>query len=74
MTVDYSSFRVSPASNKWLFVDLPLTDYQEAWDRQTQLVAARRDQVLDVLGAAAPPIRHGLRPRLPAPASRSPEL
>jgi len=32
---------------KWLCVDLPVTEYREAWDLQHKLVSARKDQIID---------------------------
>jgi len=47
------------ATNKWLHVELPLTDYMEVWDTQLQLAAARADGRIDtdiVLSVEHPPV------------------
>ena len=44
---------------KWLCVDLPVTEYREAWDLQHKLVSARKDQIIDknvVLFLEHPPV------------------
>jgi lipoate-protein ligase B len=35
------------AQRVWLYVDLPITDYTEAWDLQTSIVAARKDRIIE---------------------------
>ena len=44
---------------KWLCVDLPVTEYREAWDLQHKLVSARKDQTIHnnvVLFLEHPPV------------------
>jgi lipoate-protein ligase B len=36
----------STASKKWLLVDLPVTDYEEAWKLQKEIVAAKADKII----------------------------
>ena len=46
-------------TSQWLFADLPVIDYDEAWRLQTDLVAARRNSVLDrntILFLEHPPV------------------
>jgi lipoate-protein ligase B len=37
----------SQACKSWLYLDLPLLEYGEAWQLQTRLVAARRSRLID---------------------------
>ena len=46
-------------NNRWLCVELPVTEYREAWDLQGDLVAARKEKVIDtnlVLIVEHPPV------------------
>jgi lipoate-protein ligase B len=33
--------------NRWLYIELPSIEYREAWKLQTDLVAARKDKIID---------------------------
>ena len=35
------------AQRIWLYVDLPTMEYKEAWDLQANIVAARKDRIID---------------------------
>ena len=34
-------------SKKWLCIELPVTEYREAWQLQSNLVAARKDKIVN---------------------------
>jgi len=48
-----------PSDKKWLCIELPATEYREAWSLQSDLVAARKDKSIDtdvVLLLEPPPV------------------
>jgi len=45
--------------NRWLCIELPATEYREAWNLQSHLVAARKERIIDtnvVLLLEHPPV------------------
>ena len=47
------------SDKKWLCIELPVTEYREAWSLQSNLVAARKDKSIDtdvVLLLEHPPV------------------
>ena len=50
---------VNAYDKRWLCIELPATGYREAWNLQSQLVAARKDKIIDtnvVLLLEHPPV------------------
>jgi len=41
------TFQPACTGKKWLSLELPVMEYREAWDLQTQLVHAKRDRIID---------------------------
>ena len=41
------TFQPACTDKKWLSLDLPVMEYREVWDLQTQLVHAKRDRIID---------------------------
>lgn len=47
MKVKCKTFQPACAGKKWLSLELPVMEYREVWDLQTQLVHAKRDRIMD---------------------------
>ena len=47
MTKNDSTLQASRKKNQWLCVELPVTEYREAWEHQFHLLEARRDKIIE---------------------------
>ncbi len=56
---NHKSFSPALAGRRWFYVELPAMEYSEAWNLQCQLVASRKDRIIDtdiVLCLEHPPV------------------